>query len=252
MKLPLALVAVTLALLIAASPAAANVYVAKGQTVQEIRVVGQDVTVEGSAAGPVFVIGGDLTVGPDGDVSNVTVIGGRLRAAPGARLHGDVFQFGGSLPDLNGWALIAVILAALALRTAFACSIVVCGLRLARSRHARSLSAALATRPGRTITAGVLASSGLLALSVVALVTVVGMPVALMLSGLLLLALPVGIATLSQLIEEMRASRALLVAAAIPLLGDALLALSLAVGAGVLLRVVTQPKPEIAALPAAR
>lgn len=251
MKLPLGLVTATVALLIAAGPAAANVYVPKGQTVQEIRVVGQDVTIDGNARGPVFVIGGDVAVGPNGEASNLTIVGGQLRAAPGARLHGDVFQFGGSLPDLNGWALIAVILAALAVRTAFACAIVASGLRLARSRHARTLGAALATRPGRTVTAGVLASAGLLALSVVALVTVVGTPIALMLLGLLLLALPVGIATLSRLIEEMRANRALLVAAAIPLLGDALLALSLAVGVGVLLRVVTEPKPEIAAIPAA-
>src|SRR5206468_137920 len=127
------------------------------QVVNELRVLGQDVTIDGTARGPVFVVGGNLSVGATGQAANVTVIGGRIRTAPGAQLHGDVFEFGGPLPELSGWRLAAVLLAALALHTLLVWLAVAAGLRFASTRHVQPLTATLRDRPARTAGAGVLA-----------------------------------------------------------------------------------------------
>jgi hypothetical protein len=144
-------------------------------------------------------LGGNVSVGATGQAANVTVIGGQIRTAPGARLHGDVFQFGGPSPELNGWSLAAVLLAALALYTLPGWIAVAAGLRIAATRHAQRLTAALRDRPARTAGAGVVASAGLLALSFLLLLTVVGIPIALMIWGLLIVTIPLGVATLSDL-----------------------------------------------------
>ena len=253
MKTTLSILAVIVVLLAAAGPAFADVHVGKGQVVNELRVLGQDVEIDGTARGPVFVVGGNVFVGPTGDAANITVIGGRLRTAPGARLHGDVFQLGGPTHELNGWSLVAAVLAALALRTLLVWIVVNAGMRLAAGRHVQPFTAALRDRPGRTVGAGVLASAALLALSLLLLLTVVGIPIALMIWGLLIIAVPVGVATLSNdLLADLSTRRTVFLVAAIPILGDALLALTMAVGSGVLLGLVSRAKPGIDAAPLAR
>lgn len=252
MKPTLSILAAIVVLLAAAGPAFADVHVGKGQVVNELRVLGQDVEIDGTAHGPVFVVGGNVSVGPTGDAANVTVIGGRLRTAPGARLHGDVFQLGGPTPELNGWSLLAAILAALALHTLLVWIVVNAGMRLAAGRHVQPFTAALRDRPGRTVSAGVLASAALLALSFLLLLTVIGIPIALMIWGLLIITVPVGIATLSNLLPDLSTRRTVFLVAAIPILGDALLALAMAVGSGVLLGLVARAKPGIDAAPLPR
>lgn len=245
MKATFTLLAATVALLAAAGPAVADVHVAKGQVVNELRVLGQDVEIDGTARGPVFVVGGNVSVRETGDAANVTVIGGRLRTAPGARLRGDVFQLGGPLPELSGWSLVAAILSALALHTLLVWIVLRAGMRLAVTRHVRPFAAALHDRPGRTVSAGVLASAALMAFSFLLLLTVVGIPVTLMIWGLLIITVPIGVATLSDLLPDLSGGRAVFFVAAIPILGDALLALAMAVGSGVLLGLIARAKPEI-------
>jgi len=252
MRGTLTVIAAAIALLATAAPALADVQVAQHQVVNELRVVGQDVTIDGTARGPVFVIGGNVSVGTSGQAANVTVIGGQIRTAPGAQLHGDVFQFGGPSPELNGWSLAAALLAALALHTLLVWIVVRAGMRLAATRHVQPLADALRERPARTAGAGVLASAGLLALSFLLLLTVVGMPIALMIWGLLIITVPLGVATLSDLLPELPRGRALVLIAAIPLVGDALLALAMAVGTGALLRVIARASPDVDAAPVPR
>ena len=170
------------------------------------------------------------------------MIGGTLKTSPGSRLHGDVFQFIGPLPDLNGWNLIAALWALLVLRTLVVSLVVAAAAWIASGRHAVPLSAALAERPGRTISAGVLAVAGLLALSVLGALSVVGIPLAPMIWGMLIAALPVGVASIADILDLNLRGRAPYLIAAIPLIGDALLALTLAVGIGTLLRLLTQPR----------
>ena len=252
MKGALTVTAVAVVLLATAASALADVHVPRHQVVNELRVVGQDVTIDGTARGPVFVVGGNVSVGPTGQAANVTVIAGQIRTAPGAQLHGDVFQFGGPLPELNGWRLAAAVLAALALRTLLAWLVVRVGLRFAAIRHVQPLALAFRDRPGRTATAGVLAAAGLIALSLLLLLTVVGIPIALMIWGLLIVAVPLGVATLSRLLPDLPRGRSLLLVASIPLVGDALLALAMAVGTGALLRVIARARLDVDAPPLPR
>lgn len=243
------LAALLIAALGAATPAMANVHVSRGQTVNEIRVIGQDVTVDGVAHGPVIVIGGNLTVGPHGRVANVTVIFGAVHAAPGAKLAGDVFQFGGQTPDLNGWLLVAALLLAYAARTMLYGVAIWLSRRLAQTRYQPALLALARERPGRTVIAGVLASVGLLALSAIALLTIAGILVACIIWGLLLVALIVGLAVVAEPLAELRLNRSVYLMAAIPVIGDAALALATAIGVGVALRKLSSqrsPQPALA------
>jgi hypothetical protein len=252
MRRTLTAIATAIVLLAVAAPALADVHVARNQEVKELRVVGQDVTIDGTARGPVFVVGGNVSVGSTGQAGNVTVVGGQIRTAPGARLHGDVFQFGGPSPELNGWSLVAVLLAALVLHTLLVWIVVAAGMRFTATRHVQPLADALRERPAGTALAGMLASAGLIALSLLLLLTVVGAPIALMIWGILIISVLLGVATLSDLLPELPRGRTLVLVAAIPLVGDALLALAMAIGAGVLLRVIVRPSPNVDAAPVAR
>jgi hypothetical protein len=252
MRRPTVLLGVGALALMLAAPAAANVHVARGQVVDELRVLGQDVRIDGRARGPVVVIAGNLTVGPTGRAANVTVVGGRLETEVGGQLSGDVFQFGGSLPDVSGWRLLAVLLALLALRTALVWLGVAAALPLARARQLRPLVGVLRERPARTLLAGILAASGLLAVSVLLAITVVGAPAALMILGALSLAMLVGAAVAIGAIDPPPRRRSIFVALAIPLLGDALLALAAAIGVGTLLRLVGRSGAEEQPLSVAR
>ena len=225
-----------IAALAAAAPAFANVHVARGTTVSEIRVLGQDVRIDGRARGPVIIVGGSLTVGPTGDASNVTVIAGSIRTAPGGRLHGDVFQFGGSIPDLSGWKLVAALAAALLVRSLLVWLLVAAARAIAASRYLDEVADRLQEAPGRTLAAGALASLGALALAALLALTVVGIPVSLMLAGALIVGLVGGVALATRTVAPTGPGRSTFLWLAVPGLGDALLALALAVGVGGILR----------------
>lgn len=230
-----------------ASPAMANVHVSRGQTVDEIRVIGQDVTVDGVARGPVIVIGGNLTVGPHGRVANVTVIFGAVHAARGSQLANDVFQFGGATPELTGWLLVLVLLLVYAARTLLYGAAVWLGRRLAQTRYEQALLELARERPGRTVIAGILASVGLLAVSAIALLTIAGILITFIVWALLLVALIIGLAVVAEPLAELRLGRGVYLLAAIPVIGDALLTLAMAIGIGLLLRrVLRQSSPRAA------
>jgi hypothetical protein len=252
MKRRLIAAAAVVVLLLAAAPAFGDVHVARHQVVKELRVVGQDVKIDGTARGPVFVVGGNVSVGASGEAANVTVIGGQIRTAPGARLRGDVFQFGGPSPELKGWGLAGALLSALVIRTLLVLLVVAAAMRFAATRHVRPLAEALRERPARTVIAGVVASAGLIALSLLLLLSLVGIPITLMIWGLLIITVPLGLATLRELLPDLPAGRGLVLAAGIPLLGDALLALAMAVGTGALLRVIARARVEMDAAPLPR
>lgn len=217
--------------------AAAAVRVQRGQTVGDLRVIGQDVRVDGRARGWVIVVDGDLTVGRSGTIGNATIIGGRLRLEPGARVGDEIFQLGGSWPQPDGWWVLLALGLALALRTVVVWLVVALAGLLARRPELASVGAAARTRPLRALAVGALAVFGLSAGSVLLALTLVGLAVAAALWGLLLLAAVVGVAfVLRAEASEPRLRRVVLAALALPVLGDGLLALASAVGLGALLR----------------
>ena len=250
MKLVLISIAAALVGLAVAGPAFADVHVARGQVVTELRVVAQSVRVDGRARGPVVVVGGSLTVGATGEVANVTVIGGHLRTAPGARVRGDVFQFGGAWPALDGWRVLLAIGLALLART-IVVWLVVAAARLAAARpRIDDVLAVARDRPGRALLVGALAWSGLLALSVLLAISLIGLVVAFALWGLLALAAMTGVALGFHTLENDRAAyRIVLASLAIPVLGDALIALAGVVGLGTLLRYSTASTARTEAFP---
>lgn len=232
-----------------AAPALANVHVPRGTTVNEIRVLGQDVRVDGRARGPVIILGGSLTVGPTGQASNVTVIGGSITTRPGGRLGGDVFQFGGQIPDLSGWRLAAFVAAAVVIRGLLVWLLFAAGRALAATRRLDPLSAALTEAPVRALATGALAALGAAALTALLAITVVGIPVALMLLGLILVGVVLGLALAQSALPQKGGRRLLLLWLVIPAIGDALLALALTLGAGAELRVLAvgrRGEPRIA------
>lgn len=236
-RLTIVLSVVTAALALA-GPALANVHVPRDTKVNEIRVLGQDVRVDGRARGPVIIVGGSLTVGPTGQASNVTVIGGSIRTAPGGRLGGDVFQFGGEIPDLSGWRLAAVAAGAVVVRALLVWLLVAAAGALSAARPLDGLSAAIASAPARALVTGALAALGGVALAALLAITVVGIPVALMLLGLLLVGVVLGLALALPALPHKTGRRTLLLWLAIPAIGDTLLALAAAIGVGGGLRVL--------------
>jgi hypothetical protein len=174
MKARVLLLALAVAL-VAAGAARATIHIRKGTVVDEIRAIGQDVRVDGKARGPVIVIGGNLDVGPSGEVANVTAIGGRLRAAPQARLTGDVFQFGGPVPAIESWRLVGALAVLLVLRSFLIWLVVSAAALLARRPRLTILFDVSRQRPVRTLLVGLLAATGLAALSVLLAITVVGL-----------------------------------------------------------------------------
>jgi hypothetical protein len=116
---------------------------------------------------------------------------------------------------------------------------------LARRRWLLEVSQVITARPLRTLTVGVLACLGLVALSVLLALTLVGLVGTALLVGLLLLASVAGFAVaLIPILDDRQARRLLTIATVIPLVGDALFAVATAVGLGGLLRYVMQASSQ--------
>jgi hypothetical protein len=72
-----------------------DVVVNRGDVVEEVFVIGGDVTVNGEVDGELTVVGGNATLGPEAVVRNdVTVVGGSLTRADGAVIEGRVESVG--------------------------------------------------------------------------------------------------------------------------------------------------------------
>ena len=221
--------------------ATAAVHVPRGQVVHEIKVVGDDVRVDGRVDGSAIVIGGDLLVGSRGQVSDVTIIGGHLRTEEGARVTGDLYQLAGAWPDLGGWSLALALVLLLAARLLLVWLVVSAAELLAGGAHVAALARATGTRPLRTLAVGALAGFGLGAASILLAITVLGLAVAGALWGLLLVATVAGVAlALAALESDRRARRLVLAGLAVPIVGDALAALAAVTGLGALLRYTSE------------
>ena len=101
----LLLLALAAAALAVPASALAEVHIARGQSVNELRVLGDDVRVDGVLRN-VLVVDGNVIVGATGRLDGGVLISGRLRIEPGGRLSGDFTEIGGTWPHPRGWPLV--------------------------------------------------------------------------------------------------------------------------------------------------
>jgi hypothetical protein len=224
----------TIALLSVPSSALALVHVPAGQRVGEITVIADDVRVDGAVTGSVSVIDGSLIVGPHGRLDDrAVVIGGTTTIIAGGRIRGDVFQFGSRWPLPEGRAAVAVIAALVAARLLAVWLALSFARILARRSQAAAVIDELRSFPLRTVIVGLVAALGLVALSVLCAITVIGLVAAAAIWGLLLVAAVLGIAVLlCELGDEPRTVRLLGVTLLVPLLGELVVALATIVALG--------------------
>ena len=233
-----------LATLALPATAMADTVVPAGHTVVEVTVIGEDVVLDGTSAGSVIVIDGDVTIGPHGRaLDGVTLIGGQLTTAPGSQIRGDVFQFGGPIPHPTGWTLAGLIAALLAARTAAVWLVV----RIARILEpwptAAAMLAASRQRPIRSGVVGALLAAGALAAAVLLAVVVVGLVFAAAITGMVLLATSLGVSfALAGVRQNRQHANTIAFALAVPLIGDALLALACIVGLGAVFHYVVDER----------
>jgi hypothetical protein len=233
-KVP-ALLLVACALVLALpGAAAADTVVRAGQTVVEITAIGENVTLNGTSAGSVIVIDGNLTIGPHGHAGHgVTLLGGRLVTAPGATIDGDVFQLAGPLPHPSGQALLAVGVALLLARGLLVWLLVRIARLLAAWPTAGTMLAASRGRPIRSAIVGTLLAAGLSAGTLLLALSVVGLLAAAALAAVLLLSACLGVAfAWSGIGHDRERQNTTIVALLVPILGDLLLALATIVALG--------------------
>jgi hypothetical protein len=201
--------------------------------VNEITAIGEDVVLDGTSRGSVLVVGGDVTLGPHARaLDGVTVLGGRLQAAPTARIDGDLLQVATGLPHPSAWVLAIAAAAALLVRSALALLLVRLARLLAGWSGAPTMLAAARTRPLRTAAVGALLSAGLLAGTVLLALSLVGLVVAAALVAVLLVASAVGIGFAFLGDEHGDRQRTVTLALLVPVVGDALAALAAIAGLG--------------------
>jgi hypothetical protein len=224
----------TIALLGVPSSALALVHVPAGQRVGEITVIADDVRVDGAVTGSVSVIDGSLIVGPHGRLDDrAVVIGGTTNILPGGRIRGDVFQFGSRWPLPEGAAAVAVIAALVAGRLLAVWLALSFARILARRPSTAAVIGELRSFPLRTVMVGLVAALGLVALSILCAITVIGLVAAAAIWGLLLVAGVIGLAALlRELGDETGTVRLLGVTLIVPLLGELVASLATIVALG--------------------
>ena len=227
--------------------AAADVHIGRSQTVGDVKVIGNDVRVDGTAHGWVTVIDGNLTIGRHGRIVNATVIGGRLVSEPGARVTGEVFEFGGRWPRLDSSHVLLLLGLLLALRIPVVLLVIAAARLIAARPFLDALLVSGRGRPLRTLVVGCLAGLGLGAASILLALTVLGLIVALAIVGVLLVAATVGVALALGALQHDEAPRFLALALGLPLIGEGLAALAAVAGLGVLLRHATYTSGRTAA-----
>lgn len=252
MSIRLVILALGVALLFPAG-AAADLRVPAGDSIDEIRAVGENVRVDGTTTGSVIVIDGDLVIGPSGRAGGAVVIGGRIDVRRGGRLEGKVFHLAGAWPELALWQAMLALLGLLLMRVLVVMLVVRIAAVLAGRPVAGALAGAGRTRPLRTLVVGGLGAFGIFAAAVVSALTVVGLAVSAALIGILIAATVVGVALSLRSVGATAAHRRLAtLTLATPVIGDAASALAAVVGVGVALRYFADHAEEAPGVPEVR
>lgn len=164
--------------------------IAPGQRVGTLVALGADAIVAGTVAQDLVVINGNATV--SGEVLGmVTVVGGRLDLAPGARIGGDVSLVQSELTLAPGASIAGQVSRSSAIAWGWGAGwffwlstsvfIIACGLLFAAvgGRQLAGAASVMHTRPGSSVVSALIVWIGLPALAVLAFVTLVGIPIGL-------------------------------------------------------------------------
>lgn len=155
-----------------------------GTVTQELIVIDSTATVTGTVEGNVTVISGTLNLEPSARVSgDVNLIRSDLNRASGASVGGSVSR---SSFDVSGWDFLAL---SIYFWISFTIAIVIAGLIFAAvgGRQLRGAGNLIIARPGGTILAAVIVGIGIPILAIIAMLTILGIPLGL---GLLFFLIP--------------------------------------------------------------
>jgi hypothetical protein len=241
-RLALAAAAAVAVSAIAPAVAGATVHVPAGTRIGELTVFADDVRVDGAVTGSVTIIGGSLTVGPQGQLNDrAVVLGGGTTILPGGAIQGDVFQVGSSWPLPRGPAAVATVVALVAVRALVAWLLVAVAGLLGPRRFAADAADELAVYPLRTLVVGGLGTIAAAAVALVLAVTVIAIVLTAAIAAGLLAAAALGIALAIRTVADQRhASRIMLVALLVPGLGELAAALATVAGLGTAIRVLSR------------
>ncbi|MGO4106587.1 hypothetical protein [Paenibacillus sp. YAF4_2] len=185
-----------------------NTTVPKGQTVDDVYVVGGDVDVLGQVNGIVVVINGNLHIGSSAKINGVVVvIGGELNQDPGAVLVDDLFDISLDNATQNSLLLGGGIVAGLWV-VQFAGSLLIVLLPvmiwILGKKKIASFTEKFQNAPlGRLLSTGFLTGSAITALCILLLVTIIGIPVLVIVLIIALFAVALGTTVLSYRIGHM-------------------------------------------------
>lgn len=161
-----------------------------GQTLEDAVALTGPVDVYGVVRGNAVAVGGDVRVHAGGQVSGDAVsFGGKVKVDPGGRVDGDRVSLGPTRAAmatiLPGWATHAA--SGLARRLAAFLSIAGAGVLIVGfwPRQVRTIAWAITDRPFWYSVAGAILTGGITVGATALLLTVVGIPIALLLVGLL-------------------------------------------------------------------
>ena len=235
--------------------------VREGEVVNDVVTMGGDAQVDGTVLGDVVTMGGDLAVGPNGDVrGDLVTMGGEVAQAQGSQTGGEVVVLDGShpsvafRPDFGGHhhdsglgAFVADTLESLvSYGLLFVLGLLLMG--VARERL-DGLQLAIVRQPLRALGYGLLALFAAAVTIVILVVTIIGIPAAVVLAVGLPFALYVGLAGAATVIgaaipasalsgkpvlQLLAGCGALFVAGLVPFVGDILVAVAAAIGLGAL------------------
>jgi len=184
-----------------------NKVVNEGQKVENIFLYGEDGIIAGEVTEEVVVINGDLTLTKTARIHDrVFLVGGKLTQEPGAKVGKGIFQINLANENLKSlllgvgvFALIELIKLFLALFIFLAS---LASLFVLKNKVSKA-KAMLQAKMLKTGLLGLFATIGLGLLFTALIITVWGIPVAILLGLVLLILLPVGLGALSAMIGEL-------------------------------------------------
>ncbi|RUS46978.1 hypothetical protein [Cohnella sp. AR92] len=178
-----------------------------GQTVVDVVVVGGDVTVAGSVSNSVVVVNGDVNVSSTARIKGViVVIGGHLHQEEGADVTNDIVSISFDNATVNSLIIgtgLILGLGAFKLAASLILFIVpILMVAIGRRRTAAVVDRFRNSPRGKLFAAGFFVGLLIFAVSVVLLLTIVGIPFILIFALFLFIALGIGITIVSQTIGE--------------------------------------------------
>lgn len=179
----------------------------EGQTTRDVFLLGEDGIISGTVTDEVVVIKGNLTLTSTADIKDrVFIIGGKLTREPGAKVGEGVFHVNLQQDTLNSLLLGVGAFMGLELGKLCLGILIIIGslmsLLLVKT-HVNRGKSALQTQFVKTGLLGMLAAVGLSFLIIALIITIWGIPAALLLGAIIIILQSIGIGALSLLIGEL-------------------------------------------------